>query len=86
MQVDMLDLEVYEMQMIKEEAMKKIIYSVEWHFECTGSKLPIELVFAKVDQEIEIENFIYNITDVFFDLALQTYEEICGELNLNEEE
>lgn len=85
MQLDLLENEIYEMELIKADTMKKIVYSVEWYYECTGEKLPIELVFNKVDQEIELENFIYNITDVFFDQALQTYEDICGELDLYEE-
>ena len=85
MQTELLTSALLELQAIKEDTMRKIIYTVEWHYECTGEPLPIELVFAKVDLEIEKDFFIYAVTDVFFEEALKTYEDIVGDLDSYEE-
>lgn len=83
LEIELFDLEIYELECIKEEVVRKILYEVEWFYEVTGDAIDFLDVCYRVDEQMEKDWLIYNVTDVFYELAEKTYCDIIDDLFFN---
>ena len=83
LELELFDIEIYELERMKEEVLKRIIYEVEWFYEVTGECVEFSDVCFRVDEQMEQDWLIYNVTDVFYELCEKAYFEIVDELFFN---